>query len=281
MRASVIVPAYNEEKFIARCLESIKNQTIRELELIVVDDGSMDFTISIAEKYADKVIRQNHLGSGKARNAGAQEAKSRILVFIDADMYLAADCVEKLIAPVEKGEQTGTFVTDERVANPENKWSQLWSIAHNLPYDKRINPGIGDYADAFRAIRKDEFIKGGGYYEEREAGEDKIAEKVGARAFAVRDAVIYHNNPDTLDRVIKDAVKFGKGQIHFYRGIQAVGFILKYNVFRSTAVGMIKAVKTGKISFIFFKIMVNFFILLGYIEAAFTGGRVDKKKRPA
>jgi len=59
---SVIIPAYNEEKFIEQCLLSVRNQTYKQFELIVVDDGSKDRTVEISKKYADLIINQNHLG---------------------------------------------------------------------------------------------------------------------------------------------------------------------------------------------------------------------------
>lgn len=273
MKASVVIPAFNEEKFIARCLESIKKQDTGGLEIIVADDGSTDKTVMLARQYADQVLILDHKGCGAARNAGARAAKADILVFIDADMYLAPDCIRKLLIPIEEGRETGTFVVDERVANPDNKWSQLWSIAHNLPFDKRLNPATADYTDAFRAVRKDVFLRFGGYYEDREVGEDKIGGKLGVMAFAVRDAVIYHNNPDTLDRVKKDAMKFGRGQADMLKGTEIIGMLLKYSILRSVPVGIARAISSKRPAFLGFKIMLDLFITAGFIQGMIKRGK--------
>ncbi len=86
MDISVIVPAYNEEKRIRSCLESIRAQrTSRSCELIVSDSGSTDGTVSIAKEYADKVVLCTERGTARARNEGARLAEGGILAFIDSD----------------------------------------------------------------------------------------------------------------------------------------------------------------------------------------------------
>ncbi len=94
---SVIVPALNEEKYIANTLKSIKAQTYPRIEIIVVDNYSQDRTKEIAKKYADKVIIEKKRGVSRARNAGAKVAKGEILLFVDADTELEKRFVEKIV----------------------------------------------------------------------------------------------------------------------------------------------------------------------------------------
>ncbi len=75
---SVIVPVYNQEKYIRRCIESIDRQDYPNLEIIVVDDGSTDKTAKLARKAGAKVICQKNAGPAKARNVGAKNAKGKI-----------------------------------------------------------------------------------------------------------------------------------------------------------------------------------------------------------
>jgi glycosyltransferase involved in cell wall biosynthesis len=82
---SVIVPIFNEEKRIAECLKSLREQTYKDYEIIVVDGHSDDSTVKIAKKYADKVLFDNRKGAGSARNVGAKQARGEILAFIDGD----------------------------------------------------------------------------------------------------------------------------------------------------------------------------------------------------
>ena len=96
MRFSIIVPAYAEEDYIENALRSIRSQTYRGYELIVVVRPSGDRTEEIARRYADKLILQHGNGLGSARNLGAAQAQGDILVFIDADTVIPEDFLEGL-----------------------------------------------------------------------------------------------------------------------------------------------------------------------------------------
>lgn len=100
-KISVIVPVYNAEKSIVRCLDSIKSQTYSDFEAILVNDGSKDSSKSICEEYCRKdnrfrLINQENAGPSKARNRGIDEAKSEYLAFVDSDDYIEPDMLEKL-----------------------------------------------------------------------------------------------------------------------------------------------------------------------------------------
>lgn len=99
---SVIVPVYNVEKYIARCIESILSQTYENLELILVDDGSPDQSGSICDDYANKdsrilVIHQKNAGVSTARNVGIDRAKGKYLFFVDSDDWIEPNHVESLL----------------------------------------------------------------------------------------------------------------------------------------------------------------------------------------
>lgn len=98
---SIIVPVYNGEKHIQRCLDSIRKQTYKEFEAIIVDDGSYDGTGNLCDQIAQidarfRVIHQKNAGVARARNVGLAQAKGD-LVFIDADDYVDSDYLEKLM----------------------------------------------------------------------------------------------------------------------------------------------------------------------------------------
>ena len=82
---SVIVPAHNSEKYIRKCLHSVKMQTFKDYELIVVCDACTDNTAQIALGYADRVITTDHGRDGRARNAGIDASKGSWLMFLDDD----------------------------------------------------------------------------------------------------------------------------------------------------------------------------------------------------
>lgn len=97
---SVIVPVYNVEKYLDKCLESILRQTFKDFECIIVDDGSPDNSNIIIDKYLKldqrfKVIHQKNMGLSAARNTGLDIAKGDYIVFVDSDDYIADDYLEK------------------------------------------------------------------------------------------------------------------------------------------------------------------------------------------
>jgi len=86
---SVIIPALNEGKRIEGCLKSLRKQSFKDYEIIVADGKSTDNTVSIAKKYADKVISSKDRGVSEGRNRGEKIAKGKILLFVDADTILS------------------------------------------------------------------------------------------------------------------------------------------------------------------------------------------------
>lgn len=96
-RVSVIIPVHNAARFIGACLESLKEQTFKDYEVIVVDDASTDETVEIASKYAKVIKSLKNQGEGAVRNIGAREASGEILAFTDADVILPKDWLERLV----------------------------------------------------------------------------------------------------------------------------------------------------------------------------------------
>jgi glycosyltransferase involved in cell wall biosynthesis len=96
MKVSVVIPAYNEEKLLPLCLESLKNQTVKPDEVIVVDNNCVDKTVEIAKKYGATVIREKRQGMSYARNAGFNAVKYDIIARCDADSILRPDWIERI-----------------------------------------------------------------------------------------------------------------------------------------------------------------------------------------
>ena len=100
---SVVVPIYNVEHYLERCLDSIISQTYTNLEIILVDDGSTDRSGAIADAYAAKdsrvkVIHQKNGGLSIARNTGIEACRGEYLLFIDSDDYIAPNMCECLLS---------------------------------------------------------------------------------------------------------------------------------------------------------------------------------------
>ena len=108
-KISVIVPVYNVELYLKECVDSIRNQTMKEIEIILVDDGSPDQCPKICDEYAEKdnrikVLHQENSGVAKARNNGIQMASADWIMFVDSDDWIEENAAELLY---EKAVQSG------------------------------------------------------------------------------------------------------------------------------------------------------------------------------
>lgn len=223
LRVSVIIPCHNEQKHIGECLDSLLNQTMTaaDYELIVVDDGSTDRTVEIVQGYVAKnnqcmkFFQQNHAGPALARNFGSRQAQGRILSFLDADMLFAPDFLEKLVAPIEAGEVTGTFTLDEFVANKDNLWSRSWNVCYYLPRHRRVPETLKETeGTVFRAIERGAFWQVGGFDSTGYHDDHTVAHKLGQTARRVEGAVCYHYNPGSTREVFASAHWIGKSDGH-------------------------------------------------------------------
>lgn len=100
IKISVIVPVYNVEKYLKQCIDSIVNQTLKEIEIIIVNDGSTDKSREILDNYSNDsrvtIIDKENEGLGAARNTGLKLAKGEYIYFLDSDDYIELDMLEKL-----------------------------------------------------------------------------------------------------------------------------------------------------------------------------------------
>lgn len=104
---SVIVPVYNVEKYLVQCIDSILNQTYKNLEIILVDDESTDHSGKICDQFSSnenriKVIHKKNMGLGLARNTGLENANGKYVVFVDSDDYLSNSNIKNLVAGIKK-----------------------------------------------------------------------------------------------------------------------------------------------------------------------------------
>ncbi len=107
---SVIIPTYNEEKYLPSCLKSILSQTFsrESYEIILVDGFSEDGTVKLAEEVVDRIIVAERRGPGNARNIGSKMAKGRILLFLDADTIITSNFMENVHSKFVPGVVGGT-----------------------------------------------------------------------------------------------------------------------------------------------------------------------------
>lgn len=275
-KVSIIIPTYNEEKIIKRCLLSLLEQTVDDVEIIVVDDGSTDNTLSILTEFKDqysniKIMSQQHRGPGIARNLGASEASGEILVFVDSDMTFAPIFLEYLIKPIVNGIVKGTFSRDELVSNNENIWSVCWGINEGWEMGKRHSSNHPETQKVFRAILKSEFDKVKGFDATGYTDDWTLSEKLGYLAKNAPGAVFYHENPSNLWEVFNQAKWIGKrnyklGIIGKLIAIMRASFTL------SIIIGIWKSIVNINIHFLVFKLVYDFGLFVGALSSLLGGG---------
>lgn len=177
---SVIVPIYNNEKDLKRCVDSIVNQTYENLEIILIDDGSTDNSVNICNEYMKsddriKVIHKKNGGVSQSRNLGLKESRGKKIIFVDSDDYIANNYVERLMI-YEKLDLVicGYFTVNgnetKQYIIKNNKYMNKKDILKNLTKKNEINFYSVPYLKLFdkNIIDKNNII----FNEEIEYGED-------------------------------------------------------------------------------------------------------------
>ena len=184
-KVSVIVPTYNSSQFLGACLDSIKNQSYKNIELIVVDNNSTDNTKEIAKKYTDKVFNKGPERCTQ-RNFGVDQASGEYVAIIDSDMKLSENVTAECVEQMQKEGVAGVVIPEESFG--EGFWAQCKKL------ERSFYVGVS-WMEAARFFKKSDFIKLGGYDEAMVSGEDwdfsQRIEKLGKLARI--NSFIFHN----------------------------------------------------------------------------------------
>lgn len=212
MEASVIIPAYNAEKTIGNCISSILNQSFRDFEIIVVDDGSSDNTAEVVKGFPSvKLLRQKNLGPAAARNNGGTHASGGYLVFLDSDCVANRNWLREMLAPFKDRAIAGVQ------GRYKNKQKELIARFIHLEIEERYEKMakhryidfIGSYSAAYRVDVFKE-MKGFDTFFPMASGEDtdlsfRIHE-AGYKMIFNPKAIVYHSHPISFWKFVK--VKF-------------------------------------------------------------------------
>lgn len=159
---SVVITTKNSSRTIEKCLKSIKAQSYKPLELLVIDNNSTDNTKEISEKYADKVINKGPERSAQ-RNFGVSESNGKYVLVHDSDIYFHPNSVEECVEICEKEGYDAVILPEKSIG--EGFWTKVKA------FERSFYVG-NDYIEAPRFFKKEVFLKVGGYDEEMFAGED-------------------------------------------------------------------------------------------------------------
>lgn len=218
VKISVIIPVYNVEHVLVRCLEHVVHNTYKNLEIIIVDDGSVDKTADICSWYAKqdkriKIIKQKNSGPATARNTGLKAATGDYIHFCDSDDWVNLDYYERM---AEAASITNADVICGSVEEPGYTYPQFHSIKLFTDLsDKIAITRIYDFCVIWRYIYKREFLQEhnlvfpAGMF----VAEDEIFANYAvyyAHSLATACDAIYNcvvNNPQSLSKNIKKVLK--------------------------------------------------------------------------
>ncbi len=179
---SVIIPIYNVEKYLEKCIESIINQTYKNLEIILVDDGSKDKSDEICDEYAKKdnrikVIHKENSGVSSARNVGIENSKGEYISFVDSDDWLEKDFIEKLHNIIKENNsdlaQSGYYRVVGENKEKINSTENIENIDKNEFLIRVLSPQTGFGLCHMKLIKK-KIIGDIRFNENLKAGEDAL-----------------------------------------------------------------------------------------------------------
>lgn len=166
LKVSVIIPVFNGEKMIKRCIESVLNQTLSDIEIIVVNDGSTDLTADVLSGFENiKVIEQENRGQGMARNIGMDAATGDYIGFVDADDTIEPQMYEKMYAlAVDNNAEIVQCNLTDIYPNGDKKiqlsdFEGMVEITDNADYMSRYMAGYIHSYEVCNKIFKCEFIR--------------------------------------------------------------------------------------------------------------------------
>lgn len=178
---SIIVPVYNVEKYLDQCIQSLVNQTMSNIEIILIDDGSSDASGEICDSYTERyknirVLHQKNMGQSKARNEGIKIARGDFLMFVDSDDYIRENACETFFKYTEKYDVdiiVGDMLGDANYSNRKELAAEgvisgqefLYKCLKNNTYD--IVPWLKIIRRTF-FVEKNLFFYEGCYYEDQE-----------------------------------------------------------------------------------------------------------------
>lgn len=204
MRISVLIPIYNSEKWLERCLNSIQVQTYTDLEVILYDDGSTDDSYSICKNFSKKdnrfkVVANEHKGIGYARQALLNSATSEAFIYIDADDWIEPNMIELLTTKLLKDNLDicccSAIIEDGRKISPLTVTHNRYRICDNTEFVKeylKLTPLHGSLCNKLictRIINKIKFNLSWDYAEDSSFVWE-IAKK--AKRVALLDVTLYH-----------------------------------------------------------------------------------------
>ncbi|MFV0484885.1 MAG: glycosyltransferase family 2 protein [Candidatus Saccharimonadales bacterium] len=217
---SIIVPFYNQKQYLAECVDSLINQKFKDIEIILVDDGSNDGSEKIAKQYAKdeprvRYVRQTHKGVGAARNTGINSVKTEFLMFCDSDDWMDPEAIQFLYDKLTKN-NADIAITTHRLRAKLNKVIDTKTAIREVLLEYNFTFHLWGklyHTKLWEGIRFPE----GHYYEDVAVGIDVLAK---AERVYVSSKHFYHyrNNPKSIISDINPVHRY-RDFLHFANNI--------------------------------------------------------------
>lgn len=235
IKYSFIVPVYNTEKYLKKCLDSLVNQTYKDFEIIVVNDGSTDKSSNIISKYQKKykniiVIDKENEGLSMARNRGVQKSSGKYIIFVDSDDYVSNKLLEEVDKKIDDSD-----ILRFQIATEDEEYTKI-----NEYHEEEFESMCG--YDAFKYLSSYHFVEPAWCYVIRKNYyiENKFSFKRG----------VYHEDFGLIPYVIYKARKVKSVDFIGYYYIQRNGSIMNNNDYKKTvkkAFDMLEQYKTMRL----------------------------------
>ena len=231
MNGSVIIPMYNAGETIRDCLNALENQTHRDFEVVVVDDGSKDDSKRIVEEFAKAtnlrfmILSQENRGPAAARNLGVSKVSGDVVIFLDSDCISSKNWLAEMIKPFERGDVVGVQGAYETL-NSESLVARYvgYEIAHR--HGSMVSQEFVDWVASFSAAyNRKVFLDEGGFdvsFREANAEDAEFSFRLRKKNYKLvfnPKAVVAHFHPSTLYSYLRQ---------QFFRGFWRIPMYLKH-----------------------------------------------------
>ncbi|MFC1906271.1 glycosyltransferase [Chloroflexota bacterium] len=226
MQISIIIPMYNAEGTIIQTLKSLENQTIRDFDIVIVDDGSQDTSPELVKQFSNqsnlliKLIKQVNSGPAKARNLGVQNSNGEIIIFLDSDCITPPNWIEMMIEPL-KGNVIGCNC-GYRVKNKNSLIARYINNEIAYRHEKMLGQKIGTIGTYSASFVKSIFTKAGGFnteYTSANAEDFDLGFTINRMGYSIRftgETFVWHFHVDSVNKYLKQQFSRGYWRVKMY-----------------------------------------------------------------